>query len=155
MEAGVAAWLLEKPNRRLRTATQRRTSRNGQMKNSSFDGSPLAVSTTMLVVPTVLRLSDELEGAAYFTIAEALANTLKHSRADRLDVELRENDDRLIVRVSDNGDGFNAAAARGTGLTNLRDRVAAVGGALQIDSSPHAGTTVMAEFPLPSERRRR
>jgi signal transduction histidine kinase len=102
-----------------------------------------------------LRLSDELEGAAYFTIAEALANTLKHSRADRLDVELRENDDRLIVRVSDNGDGFDAAAARGTGLTNLRDRVAAVGGALQIDSSPRAGTTVIAEFPLPGERRRR
>lgn len=102
-----------------------------------------------------LRLPDELEGAAYFTIAEALANTLKHSRADRLDVELRENDDRLIVRVSDNGDGFDAAAARGTGLTNLRDRVAAVGGALRIDTSPRAGTTVIAEFPLPAERRRR
>ena len=102
-----------------------------------------------------LRLPDELEGAAYFTIAEALANTLKHGRADRLDVELRENGDRLIVRVSDDGDGFDAAAARGTGLANLRDRVAAVGGALQIDTSPGAGTTVIAEFPLPGERRRR
>ncbi len=99
-----------------------------------------------------LRLPDELEGAAYFTIAEALANTLKHSRADRLDVELRENDDRLIVRVSDNGEGFDAAAARGTGLTNLRDRVAAVGGAIQIETSPSAGTTVIAEFPLSGER---
>ena len=103
----------------------------------------------------VLRLSDELEGAAYFTITEALANTLKHSRADRLDVELRENDGRFVVRVSDNGDGFDPAAARGTGLTNLRDRVAAVGGSLQIDSSPHAGTTIIAEFPLPGERRSR
>ena len=102
-----------------------------------------------------LRLPDELEGAAYFTIAEALANTLKHGRADRLDVELRENGDHLIVRVSDDGDGFDAAAARGTGLANLRDRVAAVGGALQIDTSPGAGTTVIAEFPLPGERRRR
>ena len=101
-----------------------------------------------------LRLPDELEGAAYFTIAEALANTLKHSGADRLDVELRENGDRLIVRVSDNGNGFDAAAARGTGLANLRDRVAAVGGALQIDTSPRAGTTVVAEFPLPGERHR-
>jgi signal transduction histidine kinase len=102
-----------------------------------------------------LRLPDELEGAAYFTIAEALANTLKHSRADRLDVELREDDDRLIVRVSDNGDGFDAATALGTGLTNLRDRVVAVGGSLQIDSSPHGGTTLIAEFPLPAGRRRR
>ena len=102
-----------------------------------------------------LRLPDELEGAAYFIIAEAFANTLKHSRADRLDVELRENDDHLTVRVSDNGDGFVAAEARGTGLTNLRDRVAAVGGALQIDTSPRSGTTVIAEFPLPDERGRR
>jgi signal transduction histidine kinase len=102
-----------------------------------------------------LRLPDELEGAAYFTIAEALANTLKHSGADRLDVELREDDDRLIVRVSDNGDGFDAATALGTGLTNLRDRVVAVGGSLQIDSSPHGGTTLIAEFPLPAGRRRR
>ena len=102
-----------------------------------------------------LRLSDELEGAAYFTIAEALANTLKHSSADRLDVELRVNADRLVVRVSDNGDGFDVAAARGTGLANLRDRVAAVGGSLQIDTSPGAGTTVTAQFPLPGESRRR
>jgi signal transduction histidine kinase len=101
-----------------------------------------------------LRLPDELEGAAYFTIAEALANTLKHSQADRLDVELREDGDRLTVRVSDDGDGFDAAQVRGTGLTNLRDRVVAVGGALRVDTSPGAGTTVIAEFPLPGARRR-
>jgi len=101
-----------------------------------------------------LRLPDELEGAAYFTIAEALANTLKHGRADRIDVELHENGARLTVRVCDDGDGFDAAEGRGTGLANLRDRVAAVGGALQIDSSPGAGTTVLAEFPLPGETSR-
>jgi signal transduction histidine kinase len=101
-----------------------------------------------------LRLSDELEGAAYFTIAEALANTLKHSRADHLGVELRENGEHLIVRVRDDGTGFDAPGARGTGLANLRDRIAAVGGALQIDTSPGAGTTVVAEFPLPGDRRR-
>lgn len=98
------------------------------------------------------RLPDELEGAAYFTIAEALANSLKHAHADRLDVELRADGDRLIVRVSDNGDGFDPAAARGTGLPNLRDRVAAVGGTLHIDGAVGAGTVISAEFPLPSER---
>jgi signal transduction histidine kinase len=56
------------------------------------------------------------------------------------------------VRVSDDGDGFDAPSARGTGLANLRDRVASVGGALQIDTSPGAGTTVIAEFPLPDRR---
>jgi Signal transduction histidine kinase len=116
---------------------------------------PVPVSIRADASLRALRLPDELEGAAYFTIAEALANALKHARADRLDVELHENGDRLIVRVTDNGDGFDAAAAQGTGLTNLRDRVAAVGGALRIDTSPHAGTTIIAEFPLPGERRRR
>ncbi len=99
-----------------------------------------------------LRLPDEVEGAAYFTIAEALANTLKHGRADRLEVELRENGDRLTVRVRDDGDGFDAARARGTGLASLRDRVAAVGGALRIDTALGAGTSVMAEFPLSGGR---
>ncbi|MFE6255797.1 histidine kinase [Agromyces sp. NPDC057865] len=99
-----------------------------------------------------LRLPEELEGAAYFTIAEAFANTLKHGRADRLDVELRESANHLIVQVTDNGSGFDAATARGTGLTNLRDRIAAVGGALEIDTAPGAGTTIVAEFPLPDER---
>jgi signal transduction histidine kinase len=101
-----------------------------------------------------LRLPDELEGAAYFTIAEGLANALKHSRAARLDVELGQNGDRLVVRVSDDGTGFDAEAARGTGLANLRDRVAAVGGALRIDTAPGTGTTVIAEFPLPAESHR-
>jgi signal transduction histidine kinase len=100
-----------------------------------------------------LRLPDEVEGAAYFTIAEAFANTLKHGRADRIDIELREKGDCLIVRVRDDGKGFDAARARGTGLANLRDRVVAVGGALQIDAAPGAGTTVLAEFPLPRETR--
>ncbi len=115
---------------------------------------PLPVTIRADASLRALRLPDELEGAAYFTIAEAFANTLKHGHADRLDVELRENGDRLLVRVSDDGDGFDAAGVRGTGLANLRDRVAAVGGALQIDTSPGAGTTVLAEFPLPGERRR-
>lgn len=98
------------------------------------------------------RMPDELEGAAYFTVAEALANSLKHARATRLTVELRANGDGLTVRVSDDGDGFDPAAAQGTGLSNLRDRVAAVGGTLGIDASPGEGTVVAAEFRLPRGR---
>ena len=115
---------------------------------------PLPVTIRADASLRALRLPDELEGAAYFTIAEALANTLKHGRADHLDVELREHGNRLLVRVSDDGDGFDSSVARGTGLANLRDRVAAVGGALQLDTSPGVGTTVLAEFPIPGERRR-
>lgn len=115
---------------------------------------PLPVTIRADASLRALRLPDELEGAAYFTIAEAFANTLKHGGADRLDVELREEADRLVVRVADDGHGFDAEAAEATGLTNLRDRVAAVGGSLRVDSSPRAGTIVTAQLPLPGGRRR-
>jgi signal transduction histidine kinase len=116
---------------------------------------PVPVSIRADASLRALRLPDEVEGAAYFTIAEAFANTLKHGRAKRIEVELRENGNRLFVRVGDDGDGFDAAKARGTGLANLRDRVAAVGGALQVDSSPGGGTAVLAEFPLAVQGRAR
>ena len=115
---------------------------------------PLPVAVRADASLRALRLPDELEGAAYFTIAEALANTLKHGRARRIDVELRQSGKRLLVRVEDDGDGFDTAEAHGTGLANLRDRVTAVGGAFRVETSRGSGTTVLAEFPIAGERRR-
>ncbi|MFI5908889.1 histidine kinase [Dactylosporangium sp. NPDC051541] len=79
---------------------------------------------------------------AYYVIAEALANTLKHATATRIAVTVTQPADRLLVRVHDDGRG---GAVPGSGLTALNDRVAAVGGRLAIDSPPGAGTTVRAE----------
>jgi signal transduction histidine kinase len=63
-------------------------------------------------------------------------------------VTLRRLGGRLAVEVSDDGRGFEPAAARGLGLSSLADRMSIVGGTLRVDSRPGAGSTVRAEVPL-------
>ncbi|WP_091557796.1 sensor histidine kinase [Klenkia taihuensis] len=85
---------------------------------------------------------------AYFVVAEALANTYKHARADRAAVCIEHVGGRLRVQVHD--DGVGGAGDGGTGggavLRTVRDRVLAVGGRLAVDSPAGAGTTVTAEL---------
>jgi signal transduction histidine kinase len=96
---------------------------------------------------TTPRLPAALETTAYFVVAEALTNAVKHSRARevRLDVELDGN--TLVVEVRDDGVG-GADPARGTGLTGLVDRVDAAGGVLVIRSPVGEGTTLRATLPV-------
>jgi PAS domain S-box-containing protein len=93
------------------------------------------------------RWAPEAEAAAYFVVAEALANTAKHARATRAEVRVAEEEGRLRVTVSDDGRG-GAVAAPGRGLQGLADRVGAAGGTLTVDSPPGGGTTVAAELPV-------
>jgi signal transduction histidine kinase len=66
-------------------------------------------------------------------------------------INLGERDGRVSFGVEDNGAGFDPVAVeRGSGLTNLADRLAAVGGTLQIDAGPRRGTRVTGEIPAPS-----
>ncbi|WES65707.1 histidine kinase [Microbacter sp. GSS18] len=96
-----------------------------------------------------LRLPEELEGAAYFTVAEALANSLKHAHASHIEVELAREDGVLRVRASDDGVGLAPASPNGgNGLAHLAARVAAVGGRLEVTGSAGEGTIVAAEFAL-------
>ena len=76
---------------------------------------------------------------AYFVVAEALANALKHSGATNVDVHISAVDDRLGVAVCDDGTG---GAQPGFGLTAIRDRVAALGGTFTIESTPPLGTRI-------------
>lgn len=103
------------------------------------------------VLPDELpRLSAEIEAAVYFCCLEALQNVAKHADATHVDVvlDLGEEDGVLEFRVEDDGIGFDTAATgSGHGLTNLSDRVAALGGTLDIDSSPGNGTTVRGRVP--------
>lgn len=92
------------------------------------------------------RWAPEVEAAAYFVIAEALANAAKHARAARAEVRVVEEDGRLRVAVSDDGRG-GAVLAAGRGLQGLADRVGAAGGTLVVRSEPGAGTTVTADLP--------
>jgi signal transduction histidine kinase len=92
------------------------------------------------------RLSEQLEGAAYFVASEALANAAKHSHASEVRLAASREDDVLAVEVADDGIG-GAAAGGGSGLRGLADRVEALGGRLTLSSPPGRGTTVRAEIP--------
>ncbi len=104
--------------------------------------SPLAV-TIEADVPE--RMQPAVEAAAYFVVAEALANATKHSRALRVLVRLQLVEDRLVVEVAD--DGVGGADADGSGLLGLRRRIEALDGELHVMSPRSSGTTLHAEVP--------
>jgi signal transduction histidine kinase len=95
------------------------------------------------------RYPDEVETAAYFCCIEALQNAAKHAAgASGVAVALSCNGD-LRFEVRDDGDGFDVdEVASGDGLLNMRDRLASVGGELEIRSAPGTGTTVIGTIPL-------
>ena len=96
-------------------------------------------------VPAV-RLRAEIEASAYFVVAEALTNIMKHSHASHAEVTAAVESDALQVDVRD--DGIGGADADGHGLVGMADRVTALGGQLTIDSPAGGGTHVSARFPL-------
>jgi signal transduction histidine kinase len=90
-----------------------------------------------------LRYPAEVEAAVYFACAEALQNVAKHAGAVATAcVALRHDGSGLAFEVSDDGDGFGADVRAGAGLTNMEDRLNAVGGHLLVTSAPGRGTTV-------------
>ncbi|HET8758622.1 MAG TPA: GAF domain-containing protein, partial [Solirubrobacteraceae bacterium] len=95
------------------------------------------------------RHDDELETALYRIAQEAMTNGVKHAAADALVVEVSEADGRATVRVRDDGQGFDPSAApAGFGLVGMRERVELLGGNLEIEAAPGAGTTVIARLPV-------
>ena len=92
------------------------------------------------------RYGSDVEGAAFFTVCEALTNVLKHAQPSDAEVRLARHDGRLEVCVRDDGPGFDRDAATAGGLRNLAERVEALGGRLSITTSPGRGTTVTAEL---------
>ncbi len=95
------------------------------------------------------RFHRDVEAAAYFIGCEGLTNAVKHARATRIALSAGRRDDCLIVSIADDGVG-GASTRHGSGLRGLGDRVAALGGTLRIDSTPGAGTTLIAELPCRS-----
>ncbi len=86
-----------------------------------------------------------VEAAAYFVVAEALTNAVKHSGASRAWVRVEQDDAHLTVEISDDGRG--GANPGGDGLTGLRKRVEALDGTLRIASPPGGPTLLRAELP--------
>jgi signal transduction histidine kinase len=92
------------------------------------------------------RFPSPIESNAYFIVAEALTNMAKHSRAQRASVGVKVQDGALRIDVCD--DGVGGARPGGRGLLGLRDRVATLGGDLEVDSPPAAGTRIAVRLPL-------
>jgi PAS domain S-box-containing protein len=105
--------------------------------------SPVKVSITE--VPTE-RLSETLEVAAYYIVAEGLTNIAKYAEAGQASVSVAHRQDMTVVEVADDGVG-GADMRKGSGLRGLADRVEALGGRLFVESSPGRGTRLRAEIP--------
>lgn len=97
------------------------------------------------------RLRPDVDDEVFKIAQEAITNALRHAGAAGLEVELRECDDALALRVRDDGAGFDprdaAQRSRSLGLTSMEERATALGGTLQIDSTPGRGTVVSLEVP--------
>jgi signal transduction histidine kinase len=92
------------------------------------------------------RLPPDIEASAYFIVAEALTNVVKHARATRASVMAALEDGGLSLEVRD--DGVGEADPNGHGLVGIADRVDALGGRLRIESKSGGGTVLAARLPL-------
>lgn len=95
------------------------------------------------------RLPEATENTIYFVCAEALTNAAKHAKAQHVATRVRQVADTVLIEVRD--DGVGGADPNGTGLQGLADRVAALGGRLQVISPPGRGTSVLARIPIDGE----
>jgi signal transduction histidine kinase/uncharacterized membrane protein (UPF0136 family) len=92
------------------------------------------------------RMAPPLEAALYFVVAESVTNAVKHSKGQRMSIALDRRPGWAAVEVSDDGVG-GADLSHGSGLRGLTDRIAAVGGRLEVKTAPGKGTIVHAEVP--------
>lgn len=112
----------------------------------------LEALATRSAIPVEIETPDgalppPVEAAAYYVIAEALANVAKYAGATNVTVRVAHHEECVVVEVSDDGAG-GADAGGGTGLRGLADRVEALGGTIAVESPPGAGTRIRAEIPL-------
>jgi signal transduction histidine kinase len=108
------------------------------------DRSPVSATVDM---HTDARLPENVEVTAYYVASEALTNAAKHAHASEVRMTVDADDRWVVLAVRDDGVG-GADPTRGSGLTGLRDRVAALGGTFAVHSEPGAGTVLTAQIPV-------
>jgi signal transduction histidine kinase len=97
------------------------------------------------------RFGQDTEAAVYFCCLEALQNIAKYAQATQARICLRAQNGTLRFTVSDDGTGYDARhIPMGSGLRNMTDRLAALGGRLEVRSAPSQGTTLTAQLPVPA-----
>jgi signal transduction histidine kinase len=117
-------------------------------------GADLGATVEVRVVGTPPRPGSPLGTVLYRVAEEAVANAVQHGRAGYVAVTLRTDQGRVELEIADDGDGFDAGAidpAKALGLLGMRERLALVGGQLEVASTPGEGTVVVARAPQPSD----
>ena len=97
------------------------------------------------------RLEENTETTLYRAIQEIVTNIIKHSKANKISIQLIRHDNELSVLIEDNGIGFDTSKINefeGIGLKNIISRVEFVNGTVNFDSTPGKGTTVVIDVPL-------
>jgi len=116
--------------------------------NSQASKSPLPVTVE---ADGIRRFAQDTEAAVYFCCLEALQNTAKYAHATHARICLRAQNGTLSFTVSDDGTGYDARhTPMGSGQRNMSDRLAALGGRLEIRSAPSQGTTIAGHLPVRS-----
>ncbi len=120
-------------------------------------GAALAAQARKAAVPVEVeaggtgRYPQDIEATVYFCCLEALQNVAKYAEASRVTVRLSAGDGGLVFTVEDDGVGFDpASAGRGSGLQGMADRLDAIGGALEVRSTPGAGASIVGRVPARS-----
>ncbi len=113
------------------------------------------ISITIEVTPRLRhqRLPADIEAAAYFSVAEALTNVLKHAHTETARVRLELDAETLTVEVSDEGRGFDPETIDPSGLQGVRDRIQALSGEVTVESTPGVGTRLSVRLPTSSKER--
>jgi signal transduction histidine kinase len=95
-------------------------------------------------------LPDEYKICIYRLVQEALNNAVRHSGARTAKVVVERQAKSIVVRVTDDGRGFDPVRSRGMGILGMEERMKRLGGTLRVESQPGKGATVTAELPIPA-----
>ncbi len=99
------------------------------------------------------ELPDEYKTCIYRVVQEALHNCARHSRAATVRIRVRQEPDRLLLTIQDDGQGFDVQETKGMGLLGIQERVTRLGGKYKIHSQPERGTILSVELPFSEENK--
>ncbi|ALG10899.1 sensor histidine kinase [Kibdelosporangium phytohabitans] len=107
------------------------------------------VAVTLTVSGDIPPISQDVDLAAYRIVQESLTNAARHSRAATVSVDVRYDDDKVTVRIEDDGAADSSSVVHeGVGIRGMRERVAALGGEFEVGPRPTSGFAVKAVLPL-------
>ena len=107
------------------------------------------IAATLVHEGNLKRIPETVCFTLFRVLQEAMSNVAKHSEADGVTVTLGVHGDQAVLRVSDDGRGFEIGSDRGLGLISMRERLRLVGGTMRVNSSQQQGTDVEAAVPIP------